>query len=338
MSQDTISINNQLLDLDSLITKIEDNEFLVVAADEELLAKLPAGNWIGGSIPYFMSNEGGVITRDKIFVQTISGLSAANPARISMYDANSISRIAVDAPQHGFTITVLPAESDVHVSYAQNAPEFENMYFTPIIGWVSGKHLVEDEDRTAKTGYGPGNMLLSDKAVAMHVPLSPKQMANVNAVNLFEQGEGPEIIFPETGFSAGKCTIDGVESNIADYVSENNIDVRLPLVANYSGVNVNVSIRDANNGEDATVFYAPVFEGVKYQFAKPITDYVNEFGQAMSEGDAKQTAISYNCLLNFLYSELEGKKTGSITGPVTFGEIAYQLFNQTLVYMTLTQD
>jgi hypothetical protein len=33
-----------------------------------------------------------------------------------------------------------------------------------------------------------------------------------------------------------------------------------------------------------------------------------------------------------LYSELEGKKTASIIGPITFGEIAYQLLNQTLVY------
>lgn len=42
-----------------------------------------------------------------------------------------------------------------------------------------------------------------------------------------------------------------------------------------------------------------------------------------------------NCILNFLYSELEGKSTGAITGPITFGEIADQLMNQTLVYVQL---
>ena len=31
--------------------------------------------------------------------------------------------------------------------------------------------------------------------------------------------------------------------------------------------------------------------------------------------------------------KLEGKKTGAFTGPITFGEIAYQLLNQTLVYL-----
>ena len=41
-----------------------------------------------------------------------------------------------------------------------------------------------------------------------------------------------------------------------------------------------------------------------------------------------------NCILNYLYANLEGKKTGSIVGPITFGEIAYMLLNQTMVYLT----
>jgi hypothetical protein len=32
---------------------------------------------------------------------------------------------------------------------------------------------------------------------------------------------------------------------------------------------------------------------------------------------------------------LEGKKTGGVTGPITFGEIAYQLLNQTLAYISV---
>jgi hypothetical protein len=40
-----------------------------------------------------------------------------------------------------------------------------------------------------------------------------------------------------------------------------------------------------------------------------------------------------NCILNFLYSGLEGKITEGMYGPITFGEIAFQLLNQTLVYL-----
>ena len=43
-------------------------------------------------------------------------------------------------------------------------------------------------------------------------------------------------------------------------------------------------------------------------------------------------------MLNYLYAELEGKKTGSIVGPITFGEIAYVLLNQTLVHLLIEQS
>lgn len=48
--------------------------------------------------------------------------------------------------------------------------------------------------------------------------------------------------------------------------------------------------------------------------------------------------FSCNCTLNFLYSELEGKRTGQLVGPVAFGEIAYQGLNQTLVYLQIDDD
>ena len=96
---------------------------------------------------------------------------------------------------------------------------------------------------------------------------------------------------------------------------------------------MNVSI--LNVGSDDVTFYAPVFEDMPYQFATPISDYVTEFDKAISAEKSGDSAFSCNCILNFLYSELEGKKTGTLTGPIVFGEVAYQLLNQTLVYMTL---
>ena len=44
-----------------------------------------------------------------------------------------------------------------------------------------------------------------------------------------------------------------------------------------------------------------------------------------------EPVFACNCILNYLYGKLEGKKTGHLTGPFTFGEIAHQLLNQTLV-------
>lgn len=76
-----------------------------------------------------------------------------------------------------------------------------------------------------------------------------------------------------------------------------------------------------------------MFRGVEYRHAFPVDDYVREFTMRMP--DEAGIFFSCNCILNYLYSELEGKKTGAITGPVTFGEVAYQLLNQTLVYITI---
>ena len=331
-----ISIDSQMLDLATVQAKIKAGEYLAIAADEGILSQLPAGNWIGGTIPYFMDEKGGKVSRDEIFVHAINGVQSNNPPRITIYDNNSISRIAKDAPAHGFTLLIMPASSDVHLNYAQNAPEFPNMFFTPIVGWISGYHL--DDDAKAKVGFGPGgSMLMDQQAVALHVPLPDSQIANVNIINLFEEGKGPAIEFPSTGFTAGTCSINGEAGNLAQYIQEHNIDTRLPLVADYSGIKVNVSIQNVDATGGRVDLYAPVFEGVTYHFAEPVADYMHSFDNEVKKNDTTNIAFSCNCILNFLYSELEGKKTSHITGPITFGEVAYQLLNQTLVYMTLSE-
>ena len=75
--------------------------------------------------------------------------------------------------------------------------------------------------------------------------------------------------------------------------------------------------------------------GVDYRLARPLPDYRAAFSDQLVGGGAGQ--FSCNCILNYLYGELEGKATGDFTGPVTFGEIAYMLLNQTLVRLDLTK-
>lgn len=327
-----IRITSELIGLEDVIEKINQREVLIIAADEKILQQLPSGSWIAGSIPYFMGQEGGEISQDKAFVNTIEGLDPSNPPRIMPYDANSIKNIAQDAPDNGFTITILPAGTDVHAEYAENAPGYDNMFFSPIIGWIAGSHL-EDTEAKPQVGFGPMNMLMPDKAIAMHVSLPEDQFANINIVNLFEQGAGPVISFEDTGFSTSDCLVDGKPEKFSEYVQNNNIDTRLPLVADYNGVNINVSIKEIAEG--SVNFYAPIFRNVKYQFADPISDYVSEMDKAIASHQLPETSFSFNCILNFLYAELENKKTAKLTGPFTFGEIAYQLLNQTLVYLSI---
>lgn len=330
-----VSISRGLVTRDQLVEQIKRGDYLMIAADETQLRDLPSGNWIGGTIPYFMSEEGGLVDKSRIFVHTLEGISPSKSPRISIYDINSISRIAQETPEHGFTFVILPALSEIHLSYAKNAPDYPNMYFSPIIGWIAGIHLGDLGKLTPKVGFGPANgMLAENQVVAMHVPLPDHQLANINTVNLFSQGDGPAFTFAETGFHVSSCNIDGQTGNLADYIKTHNIDTRLPLVANYCGVMINVSIQQLN--DKSVDLYAPVFADVTYRFAKPVENYIETFERELPKSDTDKIAFSCNCILNFLYSELEGKKTGKIIGPITFGEVAYQLMNQTLVYMTLS--
>jgi len=304
---------------------------LLLAGEEGTLRRLPQGEWIGGTIPYFMTHGGGLVSREGIFVTEVP--PEVTSTRIVTHDAESLSGIAQEAPENGFTFLVLPAYSPVHLSYAHDAPDYPQMYLKPIVGWIAGVHL-EDLGRTLpKVVDGRTGQFSEDLAVAMHCHLPAGIEAHLGIVNLFRQGGGDRITFPSDGFQATECWVNGKKRSFAAYLAEKHIDTRLPLVANYSGAMINVSFQTVDLPQGRVDFYAPVFQGVAYEMALPVTDYVSEFRAAVPSRIVP--AFSCNCILNFVHSELEGKVTAGMFGPVTFGEIAYQLLNQTLVYLTL---
>ena len=64
-------------------------------------------------------------------------------------------------------------------------------------------------------------------------------------------------------------------------------------------------------------------------------DYAAAFRERLATQDSSGAVMACNCILNFVFGELEGKAIGGVEGPVTFGEIAYQLLNQTMVVVRL---
>jgi hypothetical protein len=95
-------------------------------------------------------------------------------------------------------------------------------------------------------------------------------------------------------------------------------------------------VQGVDETKGAVTFYAPVFPGTEYKIAEPVADYISAFESAACS-DGAPPAFSCNCILNYLYANLEGKSTGTITGPITFGEVAHQLLNQTLVRLSISQ-
>jgi uncharacterized protein DUF6976 len=307
---------------------------LVLAGDETLLRAVPRGSWIGGTIPYFMTREGGVTSREVIYVEEIP--SFARPRSPVVYDERRIGRIGVDAPDNGYTIVILPAFSALHQRYAVEAPNFKDIFLKTVAGWVSGVHLDDLGRKTPKTFNGLTGAVMSDRGVALHVDLPPTYRAQIGIVNIFEPGEGDEIRFPTTGFDVRDCMINGERHNFHDYFVSRALDTRLPLVASSCGATINVSIQSLDAAQATVKLYAPVFEGVPYRFARPIDSYPQRFAQAIP-AEIADPIFTCNCVLNYVYGELENQHTGTLTGPMTFGEIAFQLLNQTLVHVTVAR-
>ncbi len=307
---------------------------LLLAGSEQALRQLPRGNWIAGTIPYFMGSEGGVCTETQVFVTELPACAIGHS--IAVYSVDTLPRICEDAPANGFSVLILPSGSAVHAAYAQNAPTYENMFLRPVIGWVAGVHLSQIGAALATVFDGRSGSPVTDAAVVMHVALPADKLADVSIINVFRAGSGDVIRFDEAGFGATTCRVNGAPANLAHYMHEQGIDSRLPLTANYGGSVVNVSVQQVDRDGGAVAFYAPVFPGVDYRFAAPVDDYVAAFETAAGDTtSALPPAFACNCILNYVHANLEGRRTGRITGPMTFGEIAHQLLNQTCVELTI---
>jgi hypothetical protein len=317
--------------------QIEAGRKLLLAGDEDALRQLPKGDWLAGTIPYFISgDQGGMVSRDMICATDITDVVTS--FEIVAYDQNNLARVYSEGPAHGFSFILIPAASKTHLSFALNAPNYKDFGVRPLIGWVAGVHLSDLGKKTPKVINGQNGAVLEEGALVLQAQLPQGKAAEIGIINLFEQGDGDILTFNTDDFAAKDVMVNGERRNLSAYIVKNKLDTKLPLVADYYGALVNISFQDVDEVEGMVKFYAPVFSGIRYKHARPVADYVKSFNEQLSKEcdiDPQRLVFSCNCILNYLYSELEGKKTEPFTGPVTFGEIAYQLLNQTLVYLEI---
>jgi hypothetical protein len=300
---------------------------MLVAGSPALLAALPPGHWIGGSTPYFMTAQGGLKDDGKLFCTMID---EAQDCRIDIVPAGDIARVLAGRFAQGFSYVLVPAFTAVHERFAIEAPDLPDLFQQPLVGWVTGVDLLTLGQSRPVAVDGRSGKAYDEMAVVMHVALDEAHAAEAGIVNLFRPGLGDEIVFPHAGFSAETCYVNGTACNFAAYLREAGADTALPLVSDYTGALINVSFQSVVR--DRVEFYAPVVAGRVYRLAAPVGDYAAAYAAycAALRGAA---GLSFNCILNYQYAALEGRTTGGFTGPVTFGEIAYMLLNQTLVQL-----
>jgi hypothetical protein len=326
-------MRGRLQEPEEVAARLARGETLLLAGDEAALRRLPPGRWIAGTIPYFMTQMGGVVDRRRVFVEALG--DCFEYAGVRRYGEEDISRVYADLPAGGVGAVIAPHASAVHLSFAIDAPRYPRFATAPLFGWISGVHLSEIGAAVPLVFDGSAGEALADRAVVMHLRLAEGVRVELGMLNIFEKGSGPALTFPATGFSSTTVLVDGKERALAAYVRESGLDTRLPLVADYLGARINVSFQSIDERTGAVRFFAPVFSGVPYHHARPVGDYVDAFVSALPTGLADRIAFSCNCVLNYVHSSLGGRRTGEIVGPATFGEIAYQLLNQTMVYLTV---
>ena len=323
---------NKLVSIAEVNALVASNRVLVLAGTEEVLRQVNKGRWIGGTSPYFMNDTGGCINKDKVFVTDYT--DQITDIKICDYNTANLQTITNDRYAGGFSSLLIPGFSPIHYKFALEVNSYPDLFDIPLMGWITGIDLADLGKITPKVVNGSTQTFFENSAVALHCKLPQQKYANLEIINLFEQGSGDVITFNEDSFSCKDCKINGQSVNLADYLKKNNIDTRLPLVADYSGAMINISFQSIDEEKGSVLFYAPVLKNTEYRIARPIENYVQSFNKVIPS-DTSKVIGSCNCILNYLYSELEGKKTGNLAGPITFGEIAYVLVNQTMVLLSI---
>lgn len=93
---------NSLLTVPETNKLIAEGRSLMIAGDEAVLDKLHKGSWIGGTIPYFMTADGGMTSKD--FLQVTVLAETTSLSSIRFYDESTAAQIPADYAENGFSL------------------------------------------------------------------------------------------------------------------------------------------------------------------------------------------------------------------------------------------
>lgn len=323
---------HQLLSFEKTSELIKRGAVLAVAGAPKLLRTLPRGRWIGGTTYYFVDTRGGLKSDQELFVTDLTNVGGTN---FHVYHAADVARIVPDAPGEGFSLVIVPAASDSLREFAEKGHSTEAL-FKAVVGWVAGTDVSAVDAPKPFVIDGRDGRTFEDAVVAAHVLLPPGKVASIQILNPFESRDGSVLRFSRIGFNATECTVDGKPARLADFLHAQNYgDGRLPLIGDFSGAAINASIRSINRASGQVDFYAPVFPHVDYHLAKPIENYAQVFAEKAKQLPETAAIFGCNCILNYLFGDLEGHAPIHPPGPITFGEVGHQLLNQTFVMLTV---
>ena len=188
-----------LVDSATVASQIGSGKSLFLAGDENLLKRLPKGNWIGGTIPYFMDRRGD----DNQGLDLHDGGHRLGDRRRDFLvrgegscPASFRKRPTTASPSSSFRLRAQPTSAT-----RGTPPAMKGIFLKPIIGWISGVDLNDLGKISPKVFNGATGESSDAKAIAMHLTLASGKQASIGIVNLFRQGSGDVIAFDEESFS-----------------------------------------------------------------------------------------------------------------------------------------
>lgn len=323
--------NNQLVDLATAAELIRCGYLLSVAGSEALLDQLPTGSWIGGTSHYFMAEEGGVHSEDLLLV---TFLPCGAAIAVKAYDRQNIHSLIDDAPENGFSYVIMPSGAPTLQYYSAECRRWGDLFRKPIFGWIAGVDLSALGHARSKIYDGSRRLKFEDGAVVIHVTLPSDQFASLETINVFDRRENSVVRFPREGTLVNECTFNGEPALFGDLLALNgDPQGRLPLLGDFQGASLNVSIQQVGKGSEGVSLYAPVFPDVDYHLAIAPDDYAKAIANRFVTRQTKGTICTCCCILHYVYGRLEGKKVPKLAGPLSFGEIAYLVHNQTIALL-----
>lgn len=327
-------MKNKLYTRQEVIDFINAGRVMLLTGSPKALKGLPKGNWIGGSSPYFVDSIG-TEDYDKIFVDDFT-LVAQN-CKTAVYDETNIQDIAKNGFKNGFVVVVMPIDTKVHYTFANNALGYGNMFDNPVVGYVSATTPNENGNSVSISVSG-NDCIISDKLVSVLYVELPDYLAARAEIENFDtiDENSPKIIFPQNGFVQSACTINGQQANIADYFEhtvKQQPDSNMQLITSQNGALINRVIRNIDLDKGEVSFFSPLAAGDEYRLVKSGTNYVEIFNRSLS---AKQCDVltCLSCVTYFFGGNFLGKNI-CVNGIYAFGEIGYQLLNKTIVTLEI---
>ncbi len=292
------SILNRLATIDEAAALVRAGAPLCLAGAAEALEQLPAGNWIAARFP---TSWPGRAARSR---STAS--SSRNFRPTGAWPSRRIPRSKRHRSWRTRPTMAFPGDFPVRLPGARalcpSRPRGRGSV-SQAGGRLGGGHRPRRARQAASRDLSRlGPEAARDGFVAAHVTLPDGRLASLSIVNIFESDGGDVLHFPELGTAATHCLVNGERRGLADYLRERgDADGKLPLVGDFSGAAINVSIQSI--APDGTVtFYAPVFPDTDYHMARPVADYAEAFAeQFRAEGRRRRrplpaTASSITCM------------------------------------------